>query len=136
MVIGGRIDGVGSQRRRVLDAIELLRSHAEPGPALAIAGGALRLAGGACDDCSLWLVAFDAVHDVAIPRGENRGRRLRYHNVVREIVALGSWDGMPLTLPLPLERFAADHRAGAALLVQRKTDGAILAARRIELPSS
>jgi hypothetical protein len=134
MVIGGRIDVVGSQRRRVLEAIELLQSQPEPGPAIAIVEGALRLADGGRDACSLWLVAFDRAHDVAIERGENRGRVLRYHNVVREIVELGAWDGTALTLPLPLERLAAARRDGAAVLVQRKTDGAILAAHRIDLP--
>jgi len=134
MVIGGRIDVVGSQRRRVLEAIELLQSQPEPGPAIAIEDGALRLADGRPDACRLWLVAFDRAHDVAIERGENRGRVLRYHNVVREIVELGAWDGTALTLPLPLERLAAARRDGAAVLVQRKTDGAILAAHRIDLP--
>jgi hypothetical protein len=134
MVIGGRIDVVGSQRRRVLEAIELLQSHPEPGPEIAVAEGALRLTGGAPDACSLWLVAFDHARDVAIERGENRGRTLRYHNVVREIVGIGDWDGTALTLPLPLERLAAEQRDGAAVLVQRKTDGAILAAHRIDLP--
>jgi hypothetical protein len=134
MVIGGRIDVVGSQRRRVLEAIELLRSHREPGPEIAIAGGALRLTDGAPDDCSLWLIAFDRAHDVAIERGENRGRVLRYHNVVREILELGAWDGTELTVPLPLERLAAERRDGVAVLVQRNADGAILAARRVDLP--
>jgi hypothetical protein len=135
MVIGGRIDVVGSQRRRVLEAIELLRSHSEPGPEITIEQGTLHLAGGAPGDCSLWLVAFDRAHDVAIERGENRGRTLRYHNVVREIAALGDWDGAALDLPLPLERYAAERHDGAAVLVQRKSDGAILTARRIDLPS-
>ena len=134
MVIGGRIDVVGSQRRRVLEAIELLQSHPEPAPEIAIEDGALRLADGRPDASRLWLVAFDHAHEVAIERGENRGRVLRYHNVVREIVELGDWDGIALTVPLPLERLAADGRDGAAVLVQRNRDRAILAARRIELP--
>ena len=136
MVIGGRLDAVGSQRQRVLAAIALLQSHPEPGPELAIAGGALQLPGGGPAACNLWLVAFDRAHDVAIERGENRGRVLRYHNVVREIIALGAWDGSALKLPLPLERLAADGRDGAAVLVQRKADGALLSARRIELPQT
>ena len=136
MVIGGRIDVVGSQRRRVLAAIELLRSHPEPGPELTIEQGALRLAGGRPGACSLWLVAFDRAHDVAIERGENRGQTLRYHNVVRAIVDLGDWDGTAVTIPLPLERLAAEQRDGAVVLVQRDADGAILTARRIDLPPS
>ena len=52
---------------------------------------------------------------------------------MREITGLGDWDGTALTLPLPLERLAAERRDGAAVLVQRQADGAILAARRIDL---
>jgi hypothetical protein len=133
MVVGGRLDVVGSQRRRVLAAIELLQSHAEPGPAIAIVNGELTLAAGDQGACTLWLIGFDRAHDVAIERGENRGRKLRYHNVVREIVDLGTWTGGPVALPLPLERLVAKQRDGAALLVQRQIDGAIIGARRIEL---
>jgi hypothetical protein len=133
MVIGGRIDVVGSQRRRVLEAIELLRGQPAAAPAVAIEQGALRLSEGTPEPCRLWLVAFDRAHDVAIERGENRGQRLRYHNVVREITDLGDWHGTALNLPLPLERLAAEQRDGVAVLVQRKADGAIVAARRIDL---
>lgn len=136
MVIGGRIDVVGSQRRRVLQAIELLHDHPEPGPRITIIDGTLRLDGGEPAPCDLWLVAFDRAHDVAIERGENRGRTLRYHNVVRDIVGLGDWSGAALTIPLPLEQLAREERSGAAVLVQRKADGAIVAASRIDLPSS
>jgi hypothetical protein len=136
MVIGGRIDVVGSQRGRVLEAIELLRSDAESGPQITIADGALRLAAGEASPCSLWLVAFDRARDVAIERGENRGLTLRYHNVVRDIVDLGGWDGAALVVPLPLEALAREKRDAAAVLVQRRADGAIIAALRIDLPSS
>ena len=132
MVIGGRLDAVGSQRRRVLAAIELLQGHDEHGPALAVADGELRLAAGDQGLCTLWLIGFDRAQDVAIERGENRGRTLRYHNVVREIVELGTWRGEALAVPLPLERLAAERR-DAAVLVQRQADGAILGARRIAL---
>ncbi|MCC2663469.1 MAG: hypothetical protein K0S35_1391 [Geminicoccaceae bacterium] len=132
MVIGGRLDAVGSQRHRVLAAIELLQGHDEPGPALAVTDGELRLGTGDQGPCTLWLIGFDRVHDVAIERGENRGRTLRYHNVVREIVDLGTWQGDSLALPLPLGRLAAERR-DAAVLVQRQADGAILGARRIAL---
>ncbi len=37
------------------------------------------------------------------------------------------------TLPLPLERLAAEGRDGAAVLVQREADGAILTAAQIKL---
>jgi hypothetical protein len=133
MVIGGRIDVVGSARGRVLEAINLLRSHGGPGPELTIAGDRLSVRAGERDDAAIWLIAFDDHHDVAIERGENRGRTLRYHQVVRELTRLADWDGRALAVELPLARLAAAGRAGAAILVQRLSDGVILAAAHVPL---
>jgi hypothetical protein len=134
MVIGGGIDVVGSARERVLEAIELLRGHGGAGPELTIAGDRLSVSAGERDDAAIWLIAFDDHHDVAIERGENRGRTLRYHQVVRELTRLAHWDGRALAVELPLARLDAAGRAGAAILVQRLSDGVILAAARVQLP--
>lgn len=133
MVIGGRIDVVGSSRGRVLDAIELLKNHVTSGPELEIAHDRLSVGAGDETDAAIWLVAFDDQHDVAIERGENRGRTLRYHQVVRELTRLAYWHGRALELDLPLARLSAAGRQGAAVLVQRLSDGAILAATRVSL---
>jgi hypothetical protein len=133
MVIGGRIDVVGSARGRVLDAIELLRGHAPAGPELTLAGARLSIGPGAPTDAAIWLVGFDDHHDVAIARGENRGRTLRYHHVVRELTRVGDWHGRAVALELPLAALGAAGRDGAAVLVQRVSDGAILAAARLPL---
>jgi hypothetical protein len=131
MVVGGRLDVLGSQRGRVLEAVELLQSHPEPRPA--IANGELILAAGEQGACTLWLIGFDRAHDVTIERGENRGRTLRYLNVVRTIERLGRWTGAAITFGLPLARHAAEGRGGLAILVQREEDRAILTAVRIDL---
>ena len=133
MVIGGRIDVVGSARGRVLEAIELLHSHAEPGPQLAVTGDRLAVGAGSRDDATVWLIAFDDHHDVAIERGENRGRTLRYHHVVRDLTRLSNWHGEPIELRLPLARLTAEGRTGAAILVQRQSDGVILATAHVPL---
>jgi hypothetical protein len=133
MVIGGRIDVVGSARERVLEAIELLRSHAEAGPNLAVTGDRLAVGAGSRDEATVWLIAFDDHHDVAIERGENRGRTLRYHHVVRDLTRLAKWHGEPMELMLPLARLAAEGRAGAAILLQRQSDGVILSAAQVAL---
>jgi hypothetical protein len=135
MVIGGRLDVVGSARGRVLEAIELLRSHRQPGPELSVAGDRLSVSAGDQDEAAIWLIAFDDHHDVAVERGENRGRTLRYHHVVRELTRLAHWDGRALNVELPLARLAAAGRAGAVILVQRLSDGVILAAARVRLPA-
>ena len=133
MVIGGRIDVVGSSRGRVLRAIELLESHAASGPMLTIAEGRLSVSGGEAAEAAIWVVAFDDRHEVAIERGENRGRTLSYYHVVRELTRLGDWHGRAAEFDLPLARLSADGRDGAAILVQRLSDGMILAAARVSL---
>jgi hypothetical protein len=133
MVIGGRIDLVGSNRSRVLRAIDLLAAHGQSGPAITLENGKIGLAGGDHGDATIWLVAFDDAHDVRIPRGENAGRTLRYHHVVRSIEQLGRWSGMPIELDLPLTRHAAKGYDGLAVLVQRESDGVILTAGRVDL---
>jgi hypothetical protein len=136
MVIGGRIDVVGSARGRVLEAVELLRSHPEAGPELAVAGDRLSVGAGAKNAAAIWLIAFDERHDVAIGRGENRGRALRYHHVVRDIARLGDWRGQTLEIGLPLSRLSQAGRSGAAVLVQRRSDGVILAAAHVPVPQA
>ena len=133
MMIGGRIDVVGNARRRVLDAIQLIEDHGPSGPELAIVGERLSVGVGEEVDAAIWLVAFDDHHDVAIERGENRGRTLRYHHVVRELTRLAYWRGRAIEVDLPVARLMATGRDGAAILVQRLSDGAILAATRLSL---
>jgi hypothetical protein len=133
MVIGGRIDVVGSQRGRVREAIDLLTTRRAPGPPIAIEDDMLRLGGGPADEATIWLFGFDRQHEVRIGRGENRGRTIDYHNVVREVISLGRWSGEAMEIALPLPRLAADGRDGAAVVVQRPNTGEILAASRIDL---
>jgi hypothetical protein len=136
MVIGGRLDVVGSSSPRVLRAIDLLERQGDPGPDAMIEDGKVQIGKGDQGPATIWLIAFDDAHDVAIARGENGGRTLRYHNVVREIERLGSWNGDAVTLALPVERLAGEGRDGLAILLQREADGAILAAARLRLVAS
>jgi hypothetical protein len=133
MVIGGRLDVVGSARGRVQDGIQLIASNAPAGPELRVDGQTLTIGAGRAEPATIWLIGFDAAHDVPIARGENRGKTLRYHNVVREITKLGDWRGQPLKLELPVRRYAAEGRDGLAILLQRTNDGAILTATRVSL---
>ena len=133
MVIGGRVDVVGSRRGRVNEAIGLLARHREPGPPMAVEGSVLRLGAGVADDAVIWLFAVDREHEVWIQRGENRGRVIRYHNVVREVASLGAWSGEPVELSLPLDRLADDGRDSAAIMVQEAGSGDILAAGVVDL---
>jgi hypothetical protein len=133
MVIGGRIDVVGSQRGRVREAIDLLAAHDRPSLPIVIEDGRLQIGAGPSGDATIWLFGVDREHEVGIQRGENRGRVIRYHNVVREITRLGQWSGDAVELALPLQRLAADGRDSVAVLVQRSGTGDILAASQVDL---
>ncbi len=96
-------------------AIRLLRR----GKVEVLAGRAPR--GGA----DVWLVRYRGdPAEVSVTEGENRGKSVRYHNVVRELDRLGTWSGRALTYPEPQ---ASDGDLKSAIVVQGKSGGRILA---------
>ena len=135
MVVQGQIDVVGSQRARVMRALEIATEHARADVDVSVQNGQLAIAAGERTDARVWLAAFDDVNEVAIDRGENAGKTLTYHHSVRELTELGRYDGTEMAAELPLSRLAADGRDGAAILVQRD-DGAIIGAARVLLPAT
>jgi hypothetical protein len=53
--------------------------------------------------------------------------------VVPELTRVADWHGRAVELELPLAALVAAGRDGAAVLVQRLSDGAIVAAARLPL---
>lgn len=138
IVVQGLGGAVGSNAAQVEDLIDL--AHAKPASAgieLAAEGGsvAARLMpkpgqGAGAGPAILWVAVYDRVRKVAIARGENRGRELIYHNVVRELRPMAEWDGQTptsVTLPAP----AAGQ--GLAVWLQKGRTGPILCAAKYEI---
>ncbi len=129
VLVGGSVSLVGHDRRGIEAAISKALA-AGPGARLEIArqGGQLIVevapAGRPQPESTVVLFRYLPEATVDIQRGENAGRRLTYHNVVRKIVALGTWDGRHR------ERYSyADEGEGrAAVIVQQGRFGPILAA--------
>src|SRR5579863_7617491 len=69
----------------------------------------------------VWLCPLAKAIVVAIGRGENRGRTITYHNVVRGWVKLGDWTGGASTWNVPLSQIKADGIDAAAVMVQEGT---------------
>jgi len=135
MVIQGRRQMTGSDRRGVLEAVD--REAALPRLKVEIggdAGGATAVlpARDGAEASTLWAVAFDYAHTTRIERGENGGRTLAYSNVVRDILRIGPWRGEAARVPLPMSELAAGRDA-VALLVQEDNSGAILGAAVLNL---
>lgn len=114
-------------RARVLRAIEILQNAGEAGPELRLEDDRVLLEG--VGEGTVWCAAYDRAHEVRIERGENRGRTLRYRNVVRAVVPLGSWRGVEATFELP--RALREGHDGLAVWLER-ADGAILASATAE----
>ena len=79
------------------------------------------------------LFRYDHRNKVEIARGENAGKTLAYHNVVREIRRLDTWNGENLSIMLPVGNLKTGGRDGCAVIVQREGNGAIIGAARLAL---
>lgn len=119
IVVAGRRGLVGSREDEVEAAIaEAAASSPLAKVTIALRGDALAVtveaAGAVVQEAQVNLVLFDAPQVVEIGRGENSGRTMTYHNVVRSWMMLGSWSGARTEWVVPLPQ---DMR-GAAVLVQ------------------
>jgi hypothetical protein len=71
--------------------------------------------------------------EVAIGRGENKGRKVVYANVVQQMRPVGEWTGEPVTLRIPRAQLPRDGFDFCAVLLQNGATGPILAAAEIKM---
>lgn len=77
---------------------------------------------------TIWLALFKRAEKVAIRRGENRGRKITYFNVVRELTPVGKWSGETVTLKLPKHHLMQRGSDGCTVFLQQGKSGPILGA--------
>jgi hypothetical protein len=97
-------------------------------PKIAFTSGKVRIGAGPSPrgGADVWLVRYRPTPaDVTVTTGENRGKTVRYHNLVRELEPLGVWSGRAQTYDQPQSSEGGLKRA---VLVQAKDGGRILAA--------
>ena len=139
MVIGGRAHEVGSRRGDVERTIERVAAGADEGPEVVFLrdeDGTIRVrvgAGTAPARTAIWLMRFDEAQAVPIVSGENSGRTLTYHHVVRDIERLGWWNGEPMEFELATADLSAGGRDACAVLVQAGFQGPIIGAAQLML---
>ena len=133
MVIGGVDHVVGANAMKLVDAINANRDRAKPASitmrrdgnkvvVLVTAEGRMP-SGGAI----VQVATVTPEETVSIRRGENAGRTLTYHNVVRRLVEIGRWNGRGTyraTIQVP-------DGVRVAILVQEKASGPILGAAQL-----
>jgi hypothetical protein len=125
VVIDGRRSFVGSDRRRILAALDepLDTIPIETG----VAHGELTVTlperpGQSGYDVNL--AAYLPEASTAVGRGENSGRTLAEFNIVRQFRRLGVWDGRQRMIRVPLDSFPAEATR-VAILLQRSQQGPI-----------
>jgi hypothetical protein len=72
-------------------------------------------------DAEVWLCPLLSAVAVAIGRGENSGRTVTYHNVVRAWRKLGGYSGRESTWNVPLSQIEDGRVDAAAVIVQKGT---------------
>jgi len=140
MVIQGAEQATGSDRRKVLAKIDKARRLDRLPVTIARAGKGVRVTvpgappgADAKDRAAVWLAVFAYERETAIRRGENGGRKLAYHNVLRNLVRIGTWSGRPLDIKSEVAAMSGDAFDGCAVIVQSQATGRILGAARLDL---
>ena len=128
MIIGGVDQAVGSRRNEVNAAIANARETGlTVDVAIEQAGNDLRITvdGPAAEGAAIWLVNYDVAHTTKILRGENKGKTLTNHHVVRTFERISDWTGEAVTIDVADQR--GDNQ-GCAVLVQTEALGPMLGA--------
>nr|WP_232372800.1 DUF1223 domain-containing protein [Acuticoccus mangrovi] len=129
MVVNGADDVLGSDMAAIRGTMDRVAAEPLPVPIdLAINGDVLTInvatpAEGTEVEkkATLWLMVVEEEVRVPVDAGENRGRRLTYHNVVRSMRPIGMWKGKPMTFDLPLADVEKMTAAGCAVIAQVDT---------------
>lgn len=130
MVIQGTNDVVGFDRPAVLAALESKRDGLPL--RLSRANGKLMIELGAGAPAEITVVAYSGESETRVARGENAGRILKDHSIVRAIYPLGNWDGSAKTISLDLSP-VPNNATMAAVLIQGSGQGQMLGAATITL---
>lgn len=126
MVVNGRGTLTGQSRVAVDQA---LVQFARKGPEPEITADSGKVTVSALDykgEATVWLVRYDPRSlDVPISAGENNGRTLPHRHIVKQFLAMGSWNGEAASYNVP----AAPQGLESAVFIQSGRGGPIIAAK-------
>lgn len=134
IIVNGADNTVGSRRNTVNRMV--LVSNKEKSlkvqPLVSVANDTIEIMlpkQGISSDAEVILVTYDLEKETGIRAGENSGKRLKNHNIVREIFNAGAYNGMSETKRYSKKRLG-DCDA-VAVIVQEKNQGKILGASQL-----
>jgi hypothetical protein len=129
VVVNGSLHALGSDKAAIEHAIAKTHRNAASfllPVTLAFAEGRINLSvPEAADDSAsaeTWLCGLMKTATITIARGENKGRTITYHNVVRRWIKLGDWAGHAKSWSVPMQTLAGDGIDEAVVLLQSGTN--------------
>jgi len=127
VVVNGSAHVIGSDRARIESAIEDTKKAdgvMSVPISMALAGKQINISvaasgkGAAMAHGEVWICSISKAVPIAIGRGENRGREITYHNVVRNLLKVGDWNGSSGSWTVPLENISREGVDAAVVFVQ------------------
>jgi hypothetical protein len=141
MIVNGKEDVLGSDEEAIRAMIAERGGEPLPLPiSLASSGDVLSIrvgesAAARIEEATLWLLVVHDEVTVPVNAGENGGRTLTYHNVVRHLRPIGMWKGEAMSFDLPLADLEKDAEAGCVVIAQVETfkgPGRVVGAAKLE----
>ncbi len=116
----------GAQITRTIVATRNRPSVMSVPVSLSLTGGQASIAvpasvSGQAAPAEVWICGVSREISVNVGRGENRGREIAYHNVVRRWLKVGDWTGRAGNWSVPLENITGDDIDSAVVYVQEGT---------------
>lgn len=138
IVVNGRLHALGSDRASIERAIsESSGKNGVMSVPMKVSVGDGRISVSVSDSnigtrtAEVWICAVAKSMPVSIGRGENRGREIVYHNVVRNWLKVGDWSGKQASWSVPIENLSSEGVDGTVVYLQegnREKPGAMLGA--------
>ncbi len=127
VIVNGSAHVIGSDRAKIEGAIDATKktegvmsvpvSMSVSGKQINVSVAASNKAAGARRG-EVWICSVSKAVPISIGRGENRGREITYHNVVRNLLKVGDWNGSAGNWTVPLENISRDGVDAAVVYVQ------------------
>jgi hypothetical protein len=127
VVVNGSVHVIGSDRAGIEGAIDNTKKTdgvMSVPVTMTLAGRQINVAvaastrGPAAAHGEVWICSVSKAVPISIGRGENRGREVIYHNVVRNLLKVGDWNGNPGNWTVPLENISSDGVDAAVVYLQ------------------
>jgi hypothetical protein len=127
VVVNGSVHVVGSDRAAIDDAIDVTQKAdgvmsvpvtvMQVGKQITVSVAAPGRSGAAMHG-EVWICSVAKAVPISIGRGENGGRQVTYHNVVRSVLKVGDWNGASGSWTVPLENVIREGVDAAVVYVQ------------------